>query len=240
VRPHDEQLDDWLGDVSDEDWSENAAERAARRRDTPAYAGLPATEPEIWAEPTVELAAVDSEVHPDEAHRQTVERRRLVAGLVVLGIVAVAVLIPVVLLRGGGETPATTVAEPSVTPTAPAETTQTPAEANGAATSGDTSTPPSESSSTSGSGATTPSTSGASGYTLPEGTKLRLGEGDPALVSQLQQALTSAGYKPGAVDGSFGEQTEAAVTAFQQDNGLSADGVVGPDTAAALNNALSG
>jgi murein L,D-transpeptidase YcbB/YkuD len=29
------------------------------------------------------------------------------------------------------------------------------------------------------------------------------------------------------------------VTAFQQDNGLSADGVVGPDTASALNSAVA-
>jgi peptidoglycan hydrolase-like protein with peptidoglycan-binding domain len=59
------------------------------------------------------------------------------------------------------------------------------------------------------------------------------------VVSQLQQALASAGYEPGSVDGSYGKQTEAAVTAFQQDNGLAADGVVGPETAAALNSALS-
>jgi g-D-glutamyl-meso-diaminopimelate peptidase len=52
--------------------------------------------------------------------------------------------------------------------------------------------------------------------------------------------LTSAGYDPGPVDGTFGAKTEAAVTAFQQDNGLSADGVVGPETASALNSALAG
>ena len=85
---------------------------------------------------------------------------------------------------------------------------------------------------------TTPAT-GASSFTLPEGTKLRLGEGDPAVVRELQQALASAGYDPGSVDGTFGPRTEAAVTAFQQDNGLSADGVVGPETAAALNSAIS-
>jgi len=59
------------------------------------------------------------------------------------------------------------------------------------------------------------------------------------VVRELQQALITAGYDPGSVDGTFGPATEAAVTAFQQDNGLSADGVVGPDTAAALNSAIA-
>ena len=36
------------------------------------------------------------------------------------------------------------------------------------------------------------------------------------------------------------EQTEAAVVAFQQANGLAVDGRVGPETAAALNSALAG
>ena len=35
-------------------------------------------------------------------------------------------------------------------------------------------------------------------------------------------------------------QTEAAVVAFQEANGLSVDGRVGPETAAALNGALAG
>jgi hypothetical protein len=249
VRPHDELLDDWLGDVSDEDWSENAAELAARRRSTPAYGRLPAPEPDIRDEPAAEHAPYERRDHAAETQRQLVERRRLVAGLVVLGILAVAVLIPALLLRGGGGTPATTVAEPAVTPTAPSETTASPTGTSpaqsGSTTPEGTATTPSESTSPSTSttpstSGTTPSTSGASSFTLPEGTKLRVGEdADPAVVSQLQQALASAGYEPGSVDGSYGKQTEAAVTAFQQDNGLAADGVVGPETAAALNSALS-
>jgi len=58
-------------------------------------------------------------------------------------------------------------------------------------------------------------------------------------VRELQQALTAAGYDPGPADGTYGEQTEAAVVAFQQSNGLSVDGRVGPETAAALNSALA-
>ena len=153
-----------------------------------------------------------------------IERRRLVAVLVVAAILGLAIVIPLVLLRGGGETPQPTVTTPAATPPAPSESSPPPAPSP---------TPPASPSTT------TPSTGDAAGFTLPEGTKLRVGEGDPAVVRELQQALTSAGYDPGPVDGTYGPRTEAAVVAFQQDNGLSADGVVGPETAAALNNAES-
>lgn len=53
-------------------------------------------------------------------------------------------------------------------------------------------------------------------------------------VRALQQALETAGFSPGAIDGFFGAGTEAAVLAFQKSKGLAADGVVGPNTAAAL------
>src|ERR1700722_15095784 len=53
-------------------------------------------------------------------------------------------------------------------------------------------------------------------------------------VLALQQALQAAGFSPGALDGSFGAGTEAAVLAFQRSEGLAADGIVGPDTARML------
>lgn len=53
-------------------------------------------------------------------------------------------------------------------------------------------------------------------------------------MAALQQALQAAGFSPGAIDGSFGLGTEAAVLAFQRSKGLAADGVVGPNTATAL------
>lgn len=53
-------------------------------------------------------------------------------------------------------------------------------------------------------------------------------------VTALQQALQAAGFGPGAIDGSFGPGTEAAVLAFQRSKGLAADGLVGPNTATAL------
>ena len=58
-------------------------------------------------------------------------------------------------------------------------------------------------------------------------------------VAALQQKLADLGYEVGAVDGDFGAMTEAAVTAFQQNNGLWVDGVAGPMTLAALDTAAS-
>ena len=64
-------------------------------------------------------------------------------------------------------------------------------------------------------------------------TILRLDSSGPD-VNALQEALQAAGFSPGAIDGSFGPGTEAAVLAFQHSKGLAADGVVGPKTAVAL------
>ncbi|MFO0560845.1 MAG: peptidoglycan-binding domain-containing protein [Polyangiales bacterium] len=52
-------------------------------------------------------------------------------------------------------------------------------------------------------------------------------------VRDLQQALVDAGYDI-EVDGIFGEDTESAVVDFQSNNGLDADGIVGPRTWRAL------
>jgi peptidoglycan hydrolase-like protein with peptidoglycan-binding domain len=58
---------------------------------------------------------------------------------------------------------------------------------------------------------------------------LQKGSTDPA-VRDLQEALKALGYNPGSIDGVFGATTEAAVKAFQQAKGISADGVVGKVT----------
>ncbi len=52
-------------------------------------------------------------------------------------------------------------------------------------------------------------------------------------VRAMQQALTSAGFAVD-VDGVFGPFTEEAVEAFQQQRGLTPDGIVGPATRSAL------
>ena len=49
-------------------------------------------------------------------------------------------------------------------------------------------------------------------------------------VRKLQELLNAKGYTCGNVDGIFGSKTYAAVLAFQKDNGLAADGIVGPLT----------
>ncbi|HEY9723896.1 MAG TPA: peptidoglycan-binding protein [Oscillatoriaceae cyanobacterium] len=53
-------------------------------------------------------------------------------------------------------------------------------------------------------------------------------------VRTIQQELQSAGFSPGGVDGIFGPNTANAVRAFQRARGLQVDGVVGPQTEAAL------
>lgn len=46
----------------------------------------------------------------------------------------------------------------------------------------------------------------------------------------LQDALNALGYDAGGLDGVFGPHTRRAVIAFQRDNGLDADGIVGCQT----------
>jgi peptidoglycan hydrolase-like protein with peptidoglycan-binding domain len=53
-------------------------------------------------------------------------------------------------------------------------------------------------------------------------------------VRTIQKRLRALGYGPGPVDGRFGPRTERAVTRFQADHRLVADGVVGPRTAQRL------
>ena len=56
-------------------------------------------------------------------------------------------------------------------------------------------------------------------------------------VQELQERLNALGYSCGVPDGLFGGKTAAAVKAFQGDHRLLVDGVVGPSTWAALDDA---
>lgn len=49
-------------------------------------------------------------------------------------------------------------------------------------------------------------------------------------VKAIQQRLKELGYSPGPIDGIFGPQTAAAVIRFQQQAGITVDGIVGPET----------
>lgn len=222
----DDPRDDWLGDVSDDDWSEGAA-LPARSPSSP-YQQAPAPQGERAVAPASRRSARTA-----GADRSDVARRRVVAVVVLVSLAVLAGVFAFIAFGGDDGTPATTtVSQPVTTPTTTTQTTTTPS----------TTTPSTEPTTPTTTTPTTtqPETSGATGFTLPEGTKLqRDAENDDAVVLELQQALTAAGYDPGAADGTFGEQTEAAVIAFQQANGLSVDGRVGPETAAALNSALA-
>ena len=217
----DDPRDDWLGDVSDDDWSAGPTEPVLRPRPSGPEDGFA-------GEPVSRRPARTS-----GAHRSAVARRRIVAGALLAGLVGLAGVVAAVLLLGD-DSPTTPVTQPVASPTTTQTTPSTSAEQTTPTTT--TTTTPTTSTPTT----TQPETGAATGFTLPEGTKLqRDAENDPALVRQLQEALTAAGYDPGPADGTFGEQTEAAVAAFQQANGLSVDGRVGPETAAALNSALA-
>lgn len=53
-------------------------------------------------------------------------------------------------------------------------------------------------------------------------------------VTAIQQQLKSEGYYNGEIDGIYGSGTKKAVTAYQQDNDLAADGIAGSETLKSL------
>lgn len=59
-------------------------------------------------------------------------------------------------------------------------------------------------------------------------------------VTTLQNDLKSLNYQVGNVDGIFGQQTKQAVKAFQSDNGLTVDGIVGTQTTSMMKAKLLG
>lgn len=68
-------------------------------------------------------------------------------------------------------------------------------------------------------------------------TLLKVGSSGSA-VQALQADLNTLGYNPGPIDGIYGIKTKTAVTTFQQNAKLQADGIYGPLTQQALTRAL--
>ena len=75
------------------------------------------------------------------------------------------------------------------------------------------------------------------GLELPADVLLREDSTGPEVMA-LERALVELGYDPGPVDQTFTKATRTAVTAFQRDHDLDQDGIVGPMTAAAIDEAL--
>lgn len=66
------------------------------------------------------------------------------------------------------------------------------------------------------------------------GSLLHLGSKGEA-VRQVQTLLKQKGFYRGSVNGVFDQQTRKAVMAFQKSKNLPVDGIVGPQTMAAMN-----
>jgi murein L,D-transpeptidase YcbB/YkuD len=245
LRDSSDPRDDWLGDVSDDDWDEGAL--------APAQPAPPASRQARVREDAPDVARP---VRTPDVEGTDFTRRRVVAASILVAVAALAGVLAFVVFGGNDESPTTPVSQPVTSPTTTGTTTETTPSTGTTTTTTPTTTTPTTTTETTTTETTTtettttettttptttqPETGGATGFTLPEGTKLqRDAENDAAVVRELQQALTAAGYDPGPADGTYGEQTEAAVVAFQQANGLAVDGRVGPETAAALNSALA-
>ena len=80
-------------------------------------------------------------------------------------------------------------------------------------------------------------TGGSSSSSYDNGTTLRLNSQGTA-VSQMQTDLKQLGYYYADITGNFGTKTEAAVISFQKDKDLTADGVAGAKTLAAISKAI--
>jgi murein L,D-transpeptidase YcbB/YkuD len=183
---------------------------------------LPTDEP-LWLE------------EPDEARPPAgppgLGHRQATVVLAALGIVAlIAVAILAVRAIGSDDTSGTpAVTTPTVTtPVTTTPTTTTPA-----------STTPSTTPTTTGTSTdTTPASTTPTVTEVPTEAVLKAGTSGSSVLA-LQNALIQLGYDPGPADGSFGSGTTQAVIAFQAAAGLKQDGIAGPTTLTAINEALA-
>jgi cytoskeletal protein RodZ len=157
--------------------------------------------------------------------------RKTTTGLGQRQVVVVGAVIAVVVMVAAGTLIVRAIRGSDGTTAAPGSTAQVPT-TPAATTPADTTPTPTTPSTT------TPSTTTPSTTSVPTDAVLRAGSSGPG-VTQLQLALTELGYAPGAADGKFGPATTQAVTAFQQAEGLTEDGIAGPTTIAAINAKLA-
>jgi murein L,D-transpeptidase YcbB/YkuD len=68
--------------------------------------------------------------------------------------------------------------------------------------------------------------SGSKGSSMKEEDIIRVG----VSAEKVQRALQKAGYYEGAIDGKVGAKTRTAISNFQRDHGLTADGIIGAKT----------
>jgi hypothetical protein len=167
-------------------------------------------QPERAARPA---GLVRAPVRDGSASEAVLRRRRALAIGAVAAAIVIAIIVAVVAANGGSGGGSAT---PPTTPVTPQTPVQTPTE-----------TP-----------TTTKSTTASATVTVPEAGHLSAGDSGPA-VETLQQALKQLGVYDAAVDGDFGQGTTDAVIAFQTAHNLTADGIVGRETADAINQALT-
>lgn len=158
---------------------------------------------------------VRAPVRDGTASEAMLRRRRAWAIGAVAAAILIAIIVAVVAANGGGGS------------SAPEAVTTQPTSETSVSTPTETTTP-----------TTSTPTSTTAEVTIPEGGHLSAGDSG-AQVETLQQALKQLGLYDGKVDGDFGQGTQDAVIAFQNAHNLTADGIVGQETAAAINQALS-
>jgi hypothetical protein len=166
---------------------------------------------ESWTVPS------DYERAPTREHKPAREpiviagRELTMTQLVIAGIAALAIILAILAAAGVFSSSPKATAPPVTTPT----TITTPT------TSATTTTH------------TTPATPAVKVPTTP------LKPGDTGTeVTELQHALNYLGYSVGTADGSYGPATETAVKSFQTDHNLTADGIAGQQTLAAMKTAV--
>ena len=183
--------------------------------------GAPRPRPAVTTGPAAAAPSHEGQPPVDDVIR----RRRAIALVVGLAVIVAVVLVWLFVIdAGGSKAPAPTTPVTTPVTTTPAEST-TPATTT--ATTPETTTT-----------VTTPATGSAITVTLPTAGKMKPGDTSPE-VKTLQEALNKIGTAQLKADGIYGPLTQQAVSAFQQENGLTVDGIVGAQTAAALNTALA-